>query len=68
MMLVLLKENPEECLDYWRQLVCVNGVNGTKISPNTFNIALKASAMLNNLEEAEVIIDMMQVRVLYMIC
>ena len=62
MMATLMRDNPEESLEYWRQLVCVNGVNGLKISSHTFNLAMKATTKMDNLEEAEAILEMMQVR------
>ncbi|CAM9809097.1 unnamed protein product [Ascophyllum nodosum] len=60
MMATLMRDNPEESLEYWRQLVCVNGVNGLKISSHTFNLAMKATTKMDNLEEAEAILEMMQ--------
>lgn len=62
MMLMLMKDgNPEECLEYWRQLVCVQGLNGVDISLETYNFAVKCTMALGNLDEMEAVVDMMQV-------
>lgn len=61
-MVMLLKDGkPEECLEYWRQLVCVNGLNGADITLETYNFALKCTMTVGNLEEMEAVVDMMQV-------
>lgn len=63
MMSLLLKKGlPHESLEYWRRLVCVDGLNGMVISPKTYNLAIKCSAMADNLEEMEAVVAMMEVR------
>lgn len=61
-MVVLLKDGqPDESLDYWRRLVCVNGLNGVAIAPETYNLAIKCATRAGNLEEMEAVVDMMEV-------
>lgn len=52
---------PEEVLEYWRQLVCVQGVGGVDIRPETFFLTLRSAAKMNAWDEVECIIGMMQV-------
>lgn len=64
MMVVLMKDGrTEECLEYWRQLVCVNGLNSVVIHPETYNFAIKCTATVGNLGEMEAVLAMMEVRV-----
>ena len=61
MMVVLLEDGrAHECLEYWRQLVCVNGLNGLEISRETYNFAIKAAAEVD-WDEMEAVVGMMQV-------
>lgn len=61
MMVVLLAHGRvDECLEYWRQLVCVKGINGVQISPETYNFAIKCTASTFDLDEMEVVVGMMQ--------
>ena len=63
MMVVLLQHGRlDECLEYWRQLVCIRGVNGVEISPETYNFAIKCTASTSDLDEMEVVVGMMHVR------
>lgn len=65
MMVMLLKEGrAEEALEYWRQLVCVNGLNEMRITPETYNLAIKCAAWAGNVDEMEAVIDMMEVSAL----
>lgn len=54
-------ERSEEVLEYWRQLVCLQGVGGVDIKPETFFLSLRNAAKANLWEEVETIIGMMQV-------
>ena len=66
MMVVLLEHGRvDECLEYWRQLVCVKGINGVEISPETYNFAIKCTASTFDLDEMEVVVEMMHVRERY---
>eukprot|EP00903_Cladosiphon_okamuranus_P014057 g13065.t2 len=61
MMLLLMKEGrPDDSLDYWRRLVCVNGLNGVAISHKTYNLAIKCATRAGNLEELEAVVEMME--------
>ncbi|CAN0002841.1 unnamed protein product, partial [Hapterophycus canaliculatus] len=63
MMVMLMKDGkPEKCLEYWRQLVCVHGLNGADISLETYNFALKCTMAVGDLEEMEAVVGMMEVR------
>eukprot|EP00904_Undaria_pinnatifida_P006951 jgi/Undpi1/3386/HiC_scaffold_15.g06759.m1 len=60
MMVVLLEDGrAHECLEYWRQLVCVNGLNGLEISRETYNFTIKAAAEVD-WDEMEAVVGMMQ--------
>lgn len=62
MMVMLLKDGqPDESLVYWRQLVCMNGLNDVAISPETYNLAIKCATKADNLEEMEAVVEMMEV-------
>lgn len=62
MMVLLIKNGqPEDSLDYWRQLVCVHGLNGMAITPETYNLAIKCATRADNLEEMEAVVNMMEV-------
>jgi len=54
-------ERSEEVLEYWRQLVCLQGVSGVDIKPETFFLSLRNAAKANLWDEVEAIIGMMQV-------
>eukprot|EP00752_Nemacystus_decipiens_P008840 g7889.t1 len=61
MMVLHLKDGePEESLDYWRRLVCVHGLNGVSITPETYNLAIKCATRAGNLEEMEAVVEMME--------
>lgn len=61
-MVLLLKDgHADESLDYWRQLVCVNGLNDVAISPETYNLAIKCATRADDLEEMEAVVEMMEV-------
>ncbi|CAM9868730.1 unnamed protein product [Pylaiella littoralis] len=61
MMVMLMKHGrAEECLKYWRQLVCVNGLNGVVINPETYNFAIKCTCAVDNLDEMEAVLEMME--------
>lgn len=62
--MVPLKEagRHEEVLAYWRQLVCVNGLGGVKIHPETVILALRSAVKIRAWDEIEVILDLMQVK------
>lgn len=63
MMVLLIKDGrPDESLEYWRQLVCVNGLNDMAITPATYNLAIKCATSANNLAEMEAVVEMMEVR------
>jgi len=63
MMVMLQKDGrAEEALEYWRQLVCVNGLNEMQITPETYNLAVKCAAWAGNLDEMEAVVEMMEVR------
>ncbi|CAM9109607.1 unnamed protein product [Ectocarpus sp. 6 AP-2014] len=51
---------PEEFLEYWRQLVCVQGIDGLGIRPETFYLALRTAVKMKAWDEVEAIIGMMQ--------
>lgn len=53
---------PEEVLVLWRQLVCVQGLGGVDIKPETYVLTLKSAAKLRAWEEVETILGMMEVR------
>lgn len=62
MMVMLMKDGrTEECLAYWRQLVCINGLNGVAIRPETYNFAIKCTSTVSNLDEMEAVLAMMEV-------
>lgn len=52
---------PEELLEYWRRLVCVQGIDGLDIRPETFYLALRTAVKIKAWDEVEAIIGMMQV-------
>lgn len=62
-MMVTLGEagKPEELLEYWRRLVCVQGIDGLGIRPETFYLALRTAVKIKAWDEVEAIIGMMQV-------
>ncbi|CAM9117054.1 unnamed protein product [Ectocarpus sp. 6 AP-2014] len=61
MMLILMKAGKaEECLEYWRQLVCVHGFNGVVIHPETYNLAIKCTMVVDNQDEMEAVLAMME--------
>ena len=63
MMLAHAKANLyEESLDYWRQLVCVDGLGEVKIHIETYHCALKSAVVVCQWDEVEAILDMMKVR------
>lgn len=69
MMVMLMKHGrAEECLKYWRQLVCVNGLNGVVINPETYNFAIKCTCAVDNLDEMEAVLEMMEVCVSVCVC
>lgn len=51
----------EEVLEYWRQLVCVRGVGGLEIRPETFFLTLRSAVKVKAWDEVEAILGMMQV-------
>lgn len=55
-------ERYDECLAYWRQLVCVEGIGEVKIKAATYNTALKSAVATGQLDEMEHILALMQVR------
>lgn len=62
MMLAHAKANlHEECLGYWRQLVCVDGIGDVEIKPETMQCALKSAVIAGQWHELEAILDIMQV-------
>ena len=52
----------EESMDYWRQLVCLDGVGLVEIDPPTCESALKSAVVSNQWDEVETIADMLKVR------
>ncbi|CAB1117523.1 unnamed protein product [Ectocarpus sp. CCAP 1310/34] len=61
MMSILMKAGKaEECLEYWRQLVCVHGFNGVVIHPETYNLAIKCTMVVGNQDEMEAVLAMME--------
>lgn len=52
----------EESLDYWRQLVCVDGIGEVKIHIETYHCALKSAVAVCQWDEVEAILDMMKVQ------
>ena len=69
MMVMLLKEGrAEEALVYWRQLVCVNGLNEMQITPETYNLAIKCASFAVNIDEMEAVVAMMEVRTNVCMC
>ncbi|CAM9917635.1 unnamed protein product [Pylaiella littoralis] len=50
----------EELLEHWRQLVCVRGVGGLEIKPETFFLALRSAVKIKAWDEVEAILGMMQ--------
>lgn len=61
--MVILNEaaRPLEVLEYWRQLVCLQGMGSMRIRPEAFFLALRNAATVKAWDEVEVIIDLMQV-------
>lgn len=55
----------KELLDYWRQLVCMRGVGGLDIKPETFFLALRSAVKVKAWDEVEAILGMMQVQRMY---
>lgn len=53
---------PEEVLVLWRQLVCVQGLGGVDIKPETYVLTLRSATKLRAWEEVETILGMMEVR------
>lgn len=51
----------EEVLEYWRQLVCMQGIGGVRIRPETFFLAMRHAVKVKAWDEVETIIGMMQV-------
>lgn len=51
----------EEVLEYWRQLVCVQGMSGVDIRPDTYFLTLRNAVKVKAWDEVESIIGMMQV-------
>lgn len=69
MMLILMKAGKaKECLEYWRQLVCVHGFNGVVIQPATYNLAIKCTMVVDNQDEMEAVLAMMEVRMRMRTC
>lgn len=64
MVCLLMTDRADEALGYWRQLVCINGLNGVDISQETYNLAIKSAAKAGALEEMDTVLGMMQVMVL----
>ncbi|CAM9911319.1 unnamed protein product, partial [Ectocarpus fasciculatus] len=60
--MVILGEagKPEELLEYWRRLVCVQGIDGLGIRPETYYLALRTAVKIKAWDEVEAIIGMMQ--------
>ncbi|CAM9775006.1 unnamed protein product, partial [Laminaria digitata] len=52
----------EESLDYWRQLVCFDGIGEVKIHIETYHCALKSAVVVCQWDEVEAILDMMKVK------
>lgn len=61
MVCLLIAGRADEALGYWRQLVCINGLNGVDISQETYNLAVKSAAKAGALEEMDTVLEMMQV-------
>lgn len=51
----------EESLNYWRQLVCVDGVGKVRIDPATCENAMKSAVACNQWDEVETIAKMLKV-------
>lgn len=54
----------EELLDFWRQLVCLQGIEGVSIRPDTFFLAMRHAVKVKAWDEVEAIIGMLQVLLL----
>ena len=52
----------EECLEYWRQLVCVNGIGDVRINLETYHCAIKSAVVMCQWDEVGAILDVMKVR------
>lgn len=51
----------EECLEYWRQLVCVDGIGDVRINLETYHCAIKSAIVMCKWDEMGAILDMMKV-------
>lgn len=51
----------EECLEYWRQLVCVDGIGDVRINLETYHCAIKSAIVMCKWDEVGAILDMMKV-------
>ncbi|CAM9666424.1 unnamed protein product, partial [Hapterophycus canaliculatus] len=50
----------DEVLDVWRQLVCLQGIEGVTIRPETFFLAMRHAVKVKAWDEVEAIIGMIQ--------